>query len=147
MVGGVGIGVCLLGEQPQSIPLPELFTPECALLCHLSPVVQTHKVTAVGTALGPVSTLEMPEVSPSVPQALFSQGHQCRSTEARSQNCSSCAPGPTVGAMEAAQTLAWPSLHVYVPTKPTAAQARHVPAMGAPVVHSDVLQVLHVQSW
>ena len=29
-----------------------------------------------------------------VSQELFSQGHQCRYTEVRSQDCSSCMPGP-----------------------------------------------------
>ena len=33
-----------LGEQPMNIHPPELFTGECALLCHLSAVVQAHKV-------------------------------------------------------------------------------------------------------
>ena len=39
-----GIGAFLQGEEPLSIPLPELFTSECALLCHLSPIVWAHKV-------------------------------------------------------------------------------------------------------
>ena len=36
--------------------------------------------------------------------------------------------------MEAAQTLAWPNPQVYVPTKPTAAKARPVSAVGELVV-------------
>ena len=38
------IGVLPLGEEPLSIPLPEVFTSECALLYHLSPIVWAHKV-------------------------------------------------------------------------------------------------------
>ena len=83
---------------------------------------------------------------PGVPQTLFSRGHQRRSSEVRSQDCSSRVPGPTVGAMEAAQTLAWLTPHMYLPTDPTAAKARPLPAVGAPVVHLDVLQALNLQS-
>ena len=43
-----------------------------------------------------------------------------------------------MGTLEAAQTLAWPNPHVYMPTKSTAAKARSVSAVGA-LVHSDVL--------
>ena len=57
---------------------------------------------------------------PVVSQVLFSPGHQHRLTEGGSQHCSSHAPEPAVVAMEAAQTLAWPSPHVYLPPKPTA---------------------------
>ena len=40
----------------------------------------------------------------------FSRGHQHRSAGVRPQDCSSQAPVPAVGAIEAAHTLAWPSL-------------------------------------
>ena len=49
--------------------------------------------------------------------------------------------------MGAAQTLAWPNPHVYVPTKSTAAEARPVSALGALIVCSDILQVLSLESW
>ena len=64
-----GIGALLLKEKPLSVPPPELFTRECALWCHLSPVVLT-KYTGVGPALGPASTVRMQAVSTSVAQAL-----------------------------------------------------------------------------
>ena len=51
-----------------------------------------------------------------------------------------------MGATRAAQTLAWSSIRVYVPVKSTAAKARPVSAAGAFTVHSDILQVLSVQS-
>ena len=70
-----------------------------------------------------------------------------RSTEVRSRDRSSRASGPTLGAMEAAQNLAWPSPHVHMPTKPTAAKARPFPAAAAPVVCLDVPHVLNLQSW
>ena len=74
------------------------------LLCGLT------KYTIVGTALDPTSTVRMSAIGCSIPQALFSQDHQCRSIEDRSQDLSSRLPGPSVGVMEASQTLTqWPS--------------------------------------
>ena len=99
-----------------AVQLSVLFCVTFHLLCILT------KYTVVDTALGPTSTLGMLAVVPGVSQKLFPQGHQCRSTEVRSQDCSSRAPGPAVGAMEAAQTLARPSPQVYVPTEPAAAK-------------------------
>ena len=84
-------------------------------------------------------------ISSGISQA-FTPGYQHRSTEVWSQDCSSRAPGPTVGVMEASQTQAQPNSHVYMPTKPTAAKARCVPATGALVVCSNVPQVLHLHS-
>ena len=104
------------------------------------------KYTVVGTVLGPALTIGMPAIGPGVSQALFSVGHQHRPAEVRSQDCGSHARGPAVGAMEAAQTLAWPNRHVYVPTKPTAAKARPISATEALVIHADILQALNLQS-
>lgn len=53
----------------------------------------------------------------------------------------------TPGAMVAAQTLAQPSPCVHTLTKPTPAKARLIPAVGGPIVYSDVLQVLNLQNW
>ena len=86
---------------------------EHTLWCHLS-VCRIVKCTVVGTTLGPASAMGMSAVSPGVPQALFSQNHQCRSTEFGSQVHSCCAPGPAMGAREAAQ----PCLHVHAPKSP-----------------------------
>ena len=97
--------------------------------------------------LAPPQQWEGLAVSPGVPQGLFSQGHQHRATDVRSQDHSPRTPGPALGAVEAAQILAWPSPHMHVPIKPTVAKARPVPAAGAPIVHSDVWQVLSLQSW
>ena len=109
------------------------------------PLCGLTKYTVVGTALGPTLTVGVRALGCSDSQALFSPGHSHRSTEVRSQDCSSRAPGPAVGAMEAAQTLTWPNPHVYVPTKPTAAKARPVPATGA-LVLLDVSQALNLGS-
>lgn len=49
--------------------------------------------------------------------------------------------------LEAAQTLAQSSPHVYAPTKPTASQVRPVPALEALVVPSHVPQVLNLHQW
>lgn len=72
-----------LGEKPLCIPSLELFPGEHALLCHLSPIVQAHRYTNIGTALSPTSTVGMTAIGPGVSQVLFSQGHQCRSTKVR----------------------------------------------------------------
>ena len=100
-----------LGEEPLNIQSCPLGNTLCGVTCH--PVCRITKCT-VGTALGPASAKRMSAVSPGVPQALFLQKHQCRPTEFRSQVHSCCAPGPVMGAMEAAQ----PCLHVHAPKSP-----------------------------
>lgn len=74
------------------------FVPFCPL-CGLT------NYTVAGTALSPTLTVDMPAIGLDDSQALFSPGHQCRSTKVRSQGCSIHAPGPSVGAIEAACTL------------------------------------------
>ena len=105
------------------------------------PLCGLTKYAVVGTALGLTLTVCMPAVGPGDSHALFSCSHWCRSTEVRSQDCSSCGP---VGAKEAAQTLVWPNPCMYVPTEPTAAKARPVSAAISAartlVVLSDVSQ-------
>ena len=111
------------------------------LLCELS------DYTVFGTALGPTLTIGMLAIGPGVSLKLFSPGHQHRSTEVRSQDCSNYGSGPTVGTMGAAQTLAWSNTHMYVPTESTAAKDRPILAAGGLVVCLDVLQELSLQSW
>ena len=115
----------------------------CVLFC---PLCGLAKYTDVGTVLGPILTVGMLAIGPRDSQTLFSQGHWGRSTEVRYQDFSHHEPGPTMGAMEAAQTLVWPSRHMYMPKEPTAAKARPVPAARALVVLLDVLQVLNLGS-
>ena len=103
----------------------------CAPFCSLCGLT---KYIVAGTALGPTLTVGMPAIGPGDSQELFSPGYQHRSTEVRFQDCSNHAPGPSVGTMEAAQTLLWPNCHVYVPTEPTAAKSGPVPAVRAFVV-------------
>ena len=55
------------------------------------------KYTVVDTALGPALTMGMPVIGPGDSQALFSPSHWWRSTEVRSQDCSSRAPRLSVG--------------------------------------------------
>ena len=88
----------------------------------------------------------MPAIGPGDSEALYSHHNRCRSTEVRSQYCSSRAPGPAVGAIEAPQTQVWPYPHVYMPTEPTAAKARPVLVAKAVVVLLDVLQALNLGS-
>ena len=132
------IGTLPLREEPLSIPLPEQFTSKCALLCHLSPAV-------VRPALNPTSIMGMPEISPRVPQVLFSQDHQYRSTKVWPQDHYVHVLWPTVEALEAAQILAWPGPHKHALTKSTAAKTRPISAAVASIVHSDVLPVLNLQ--
>lgn len=51
-----------------------------------------------------------------------------------------------MGVVEAAQNLVWPRPHMSLHTKPTAANAKPVLDVGAPGVHSNVLQGLSLQS-
>lgn len=46
----------------------------CALLCHLSPILQVLGVLIV-TALGPTITMDMLVIGSSISQALFSPGN------------------------------------------------------------------------
>lgn len=87
-------------------------------------LVWSHKVHVVGTALGSTSITGMLAVDPGISQTLFASGHQHRCVEIRSQDYSSCASGPTVGAMEATDTdLAQPP-NMYSSTKPRVATVR-----------------------
>ena len=113
-----GIGALPLGEKALSIPSLGLFIFECALLCLLSHGVWAQGYTVVGPAFGPTLTVGMPTNGPGDSQVLFSPVHWHRSTEVRSQDCSSHVPGPTVGAMEVAQTLAWPNPVCVCPQSP-----------------------------
>ena len=117
----------------------------CCVTFH--PLCELTEYSVFGVAPGPTSTVGTPAAGPGICPALFSHGQQRRSTEVRSQDCSRCAPGLAVGAVEAAQTLAGPSPHVYWPTTPTAAKARPIPATGAPVLRLVLPQALNLQSW
>ena len=116
----------------------------CCVTFH--PLLELTNSPLVGTAFSPTLTVGTPAIGPRVSQALFSPGHQHRSTEVSSQDCSNHASGTTVGAVEATQTLAWPISHLYLPRKSTAAKARPVSAAGTLVVPSDVPEVLSLQS-
>ena len=104
------------------------------------------KSTAVGTVLDVTLTWSMLETGPAASQVLFSPGHWRRVAGVRSQDCSNCVLEPTVGAMGAPQTLAWPTSHVYMPTKPTAAKARPFSPAGALFALWNILQVLNLGS-
>ena len=101
--------------------------------------------TVVGTSLSSTLTVGMLAIGPGVSQALFSPGHQHRSTKVRSKDFSNPVPGPTVGGLGGAQILASSNPHVYVLTKCTGAKARPVSAEGA-LFSLDVLQALSLQS-
>ena len=108
----------------------------CCVTFH--PLCELSNYTVVGTALSPMLTMGIPTIGPGVSQTLFSPGHQHRSTEVRSQDCSNHGSGLIVGAMGEVQTLAWPNPNVYVPTKPTTAEARSILAVRT-LISSDVL--------
>ena len=100
--------------------------------------------TVVGTALSHTLAVGIVVIGLCVSQALFSLGHQHRSTEVRTRHCTIHALGPAVGSMEASQTLAFSNPHMYMPTEPTAAKARPVSELGTLSVHSSVLPVLNL---
>ena len=108
------------------------------------PSCELSEYIVVGIALSPTLTMSVPANGPGVFHE-FLPGHQHRSTEVRSQDCSNHRSGLTMGAKGAAQTLAWSNIHVYVLVKSTAAKARPISDAGA-LIHSDILQVLSFQS-
>ena len=116
----------------------------CCLTFH--PLCKLSGYTDSQTALGLTLIMDIPVIGPGVSQTLLLPGHKNRSIEVRSQDCSNHRSGLTMGAKGAAQTLAWSNIRVYVLVKSTAAKARPVSAAGAFIVHSDILQVLSVQS-
>ena len=71
----------------------------CCVTFHLLGELRSYSV--FGTDLSPSLTVGMLAIRPGVSQALFSPGHQSRSTDVRSQDCS-------------IMDLAWPIPHVYV---------------------------------
>ena len=75
-----------LGEKPRSVPHWELFTCEHPLLCSFHPLCRLTNYTVVGTALSPTLNVGTLVIGLGIFQALFSPGHQCRSTEVRPQD-------------------------------------------------------------
>lgn len=114
----------------------------CCVTFH--PLCEFPDHTTVGTALGPILMVGVSAIGPDISQVLFSPGHQHRYAEVRYLDCSNHGSGPAVGAMGAAQILAWPNSLMYMPTKSTV--ARPVLAAGALIVCSDVLQMPSLQS-
>ena len=133
-----GFAALPLGKETLSIPFLEMFTWECALLCYFSSLCRLTEYSVVSAALSPNLTMGMSIMGSCVSLSLFSLGHQCRSTEVRTQDCSIGASGPTMVFMEAAQILAWSNPHLYVPLKPTAAQVR--PILGARALVPSYIQ-------
>lgn len=95
--------------------------------------------TVIGAAFSPILAVGMAVICLGVSQAFFSLGHQCRSTEVRTKDCSIYSPGPTVGYMEATQTLTLFSPCMYMPTKPTLLK----PELSQVLEHSLSLQTFH----
>ena len=145
-----GTGTLLLREELLCIPPQELSTERCTLWCHLPPVVWAHKVYCCWHCPQPHHNHGNAGNQPRCPSGAVltkppAQTHWHRFAEVRHQDCYSHAPGSAVGAMTLAQTLT-PLLHAHVPSKSAAADAGPTPAMGAPVICSDVPQALSLQS-
>lgn len=68
----------------------------------------------LSTPLSPTLTVGMLTIDSGVFQALSSLGHQHRSTEVRSRDCSNHKSRSAVGAACAAQTLSWPNPHMCI---------------------------------
>lgn len=116
----VGIGALLLGEKPLSISPQELFACECDLLCSLSPVVWSHEVycywhcscslyNCICWQLALVTLRPLTGTGPLRSGPRFHWDQVPGSTKVKSQDCSSYAPELTMGAIQAAQILFWPT--------------------------------------
>lgn len=120
----------------------------CVATCHL--LCGLTKYTVIDTALNPALTMGMPAISPGIPQVLFSQSHQHRSvgTNPLKSGTSTTVVMKLDPSWELKkQPRLWPGpVSTCTHSKPTAGKARPVPAVKVPVVHSDVLQVLSLQS-
>ena len=81
-------------------------------LCELS------DYTAVGTAVSLTLTAGVQSAGPGVSLALFSSGHQYKSTEGRSQDHTDHGSGPTVGTMGALRLWPDPSHMCMCPQSP-----------------------------
>ena len=138
-----GTGALLLGEEPLSIPPQELSTGKCTLCCCPSPIVCAHKVHYYWHC----------------PQLCLSCGNACNhpgcpsvtvlpkpphrsADEVRHWDHCSRTPGPTMEAMESAQTPAPPP---HARSTATNAGPVPVPAKRAPVICSDITQALGLQ--
>ena len=128
------IGALSLGEEPLNIHPLELPPCEGALLCHLSPIVQAHKVHCCWHCPWPhLNRGNARNLSTYFSGIVFTRP-PVQINEIRPQDSSSHTPEPTVGAIEAAQTLAWLSPCLYALTKPIAARARSISAVRMLVV-------------
>lgn len=79
-------------------------------------------------------------------QRLYSPGNKHSFSEVRSSDFSNHGSGPALGAIRKGQTLAWPNLHLHVPTKSTVAQTRPIFGVEALIVNSDVQYALTLQN-
>ena len=115
------------------------FVPFCCL-CGLT------KYTVVGAALSPTLIVGMLAVGHADFSSVVFTGPPTLIHWAQAPGLQCYLPGPSVGAMETVQTLAWPSPHVDMSRKPTATKARPIPAAGSLVTLSDVSQALNLGS-
>ena len=76
-------------------------------------------------------------------QTLYSLGNKHSFIEVRSSDFSNHGSGPALGAIRKGQTLAWPNLHLHVPT---VAQTRPIFGVEALIVSSDFQYTLTLQS-
>ena len=97
------------------------------------------------TALVSTLTMGVLAIGPGVSQALFSPGHQHRSMEVRSQNCSNWALYQLWVLLGLLSILTGPTLTCKCTQSPHLL-IRHISAVGALVVGLDVLQALSIFS-
>ena len=95
-----------------------------------------------GTALGPALIMGMLTVDLGDSQALFTSGHQHKSTEVRSHTALVIHVNP-LGKYGGRLDYSLVQLPYYMPTKPTAAKARAVSTAGALVVYLAVPKLLN----
>ena len=129
-----GIGALALGEEPELLPH------ECALLCHLSPVLPPYKVHCCWHCPGPHLNLGNASNRPWCPPGIVSTGPPAQINQGQVPGPHSSLIWSTAEATKAAQ----PRPQVHMPTKPVTAEATPVPAMDTPSVYSEVLPALNL---
>ena len=120
----------------------------CGITCH--PLCGLTTYTVVGIALSPTSIVGMQAIGPRVPQVHCSHSHPHRSTgtdplKSGTRTTVVAHMDPMGAGKQPTPQPSPASVCLHVHTRPTAAEARPLPAMGAPTVYSRAPQALSLQ--
>ena len=112
-----------MGLEPSHWEKSQSCSPrECALLCHLAPALPPYEVHCCQHCLGPCLNLGNASSGSGIPQALFPQEHQCRSTRVRSRDHIRHSSGPG-GSYKGSADPGPAQSPGHMPTKPLTAEA------------------------